>query len=66
VKFWAEVGKVNLKLNDIQRLSRDLVHRIESLHEFYSLEVKYAENILNNYDCSLVYAIYLLTSTNER
>ena len=64
VGFWREICKEKPKALEIETVGEQLVEKIEALHLFYMEEMRPCELTLSNFSCSLIYASYLLSTTN--
>ena len=64
INFWREVCQENPKVKKMQDMGRHLVDRIQDLHRFYMIKMRKSEEALSNFSCSIIYATYLLTTSN--
>lgn len=64
VCFWREICREYSRVAELETMGRALVIRIETLHKFYMLKMRSCEEALSNFNSSIIYAAYLITTTN--
>lgn len=66
VEFWKEVGKETPLMVKLQQLGSEIVQKMYELNNYYYKDIKSQEEKINNFNGTIMYAMYLLSTTNYK
>ena len=64
LRFWSEINREAPRVAQLQKMGHEIITLMHNLNVFYNLVIKEYEQKIFVFDSTVLYAMYLLSTTN--